>query len=182
MKTFLLFTSLFFVGSLKSQERLTASLDTFRFIQNRLYAHYSVKPFTGLLTEYYPNKGKKFEVPYIDGIPTGIYKEWFGNGILKLEGNYNERGREEGLYKQYYEDGSVDIVGYYKDGVADSVWCGYYRNGKLAKYSFYKNGMKEGEWKYWTPKGELYGIELYEKDVMIQDKQLIDYFPVEAPR
>ncbi len=43
------------------------------------------------------------------------YKEYYENGIIELEGNYR-KGKKEGLFKQYYESGGIKAMQKYKDG------------------------------------------------------------------
>lgn len=158
---------------------LDVSLDTFRFVQGKLYQYYDENPFTGLLTRNFDNGKKQFEISYINGIPVGKYIEWYKDGSVKIIGNYNEKGIEDGEFKKFYENGQIEYIGFIDYGEYDSIWISYYKNGVIAKEAYYNKGKRDSIWKFWTDEGELYYIEKYKNDTLIHKEQLIDYFPVE---
>ncbi|MBI5150055.1 MAG: hypothetical protein HZA28_04705 [Candidatus Omnitrophica bacterium] len=101
----------------------------------------------------------------------GIYKEYYANGTLKAETPYRF-GREHGLEKQYYEDGSLSIVTEYKDGKA-KISKQYYPSGELMAEDYYDNeGYGHGITKIYFKDGRL-------KDKVIMEhgkwKQIIEY-------
>jgi antitoxin component YwqK of YwqJK toxin-antitoxin module len=161
------------------KKSINATLDSMRFVDKKIYESYSTTPFTGNFVRYYSNGKLQFEIPYVDGIPVGQYKEWYIDGTLKLVGNYNNEGLENGEFRKWYENGIICFEGFYKNGECDSTWNFYSRIGVLMKKSFFRNGMKESTWQYWTDKGELNTIEEYRNDSLINEKKIIDYIPVE---
>jgi antitoxin component YwqK of YwqJK toxin-antitoxin module len=46
---------------------------------------YEGKPFTGIAFGEYPNSKLKRELPYKDGFPEGLCREWHSNGQLERE-------------------------------------------------------------------------------------------------
>ncbi len=46
------------------------------------------KPFTGQITEKYPNSHVHFTVQYNNGRLDGPFTEWYENGLKKAEGRY----------------------------------------------------------------------------------------------
>lgn len=164
-------------------ESINPTLDTMRAVQKRLYATYSIKPFTGESIRYFPYSGKKeLEVPYINGIPVGKYQEWYDNGNIKLVGYYNENGNEEGLFQKWYKNGVLHIVGYYKNGVRDSTWTFNRSDRSIEKRGYYNNGLKNGVWEYFTLTGELYLSFEYRNGIEIQYKRIKpDYIIEDVP-
>ena len=83
----------------------------------------------------------------------GIYKEYYENGILEFEFNYNN-GKGDGKFISYHKNGSLFREKFYnKDGVAETI-KEFYSNGKLRleinianhHHIFYtKNGLKKFE-------------------------------------
>jgi antitoxin component YwqK of YwqJK toxin-antitoxin module len=57
----------------------------------------------------------KKEINYIFGEKHGEYKEWFGNGQIKILCNYKD-DKLNGEYNEYYEDGTLKEKLFYKDG------------------------------------------------------------------
>ena len=180
MKWFLYLICLLFASIAYAQEvNLEVSLDTFRFVQDRLYQHYDKESYTGFLVRNFENGVKQFEIPYVNGIPVGKYMEWYENGNLKVVGTYNEDGIETGEFKKWDKDGRLEIIGYFKNGAYDSTWVFYYPNGVLSKEAYYTNGKRDNTWRFWTEDEELYYIEKYKNDTLIQKEKLFDYFPIE---
>ena len=50
----------------------------------------------------------------------------------------------------HYENGSVQQVGYFKEGKLDGKWTSYDEKGNVSAIAEYANGEKTGNWKYFT--------------------------------
>lgn len=104
----------------------------------------------GTVYEYYDSDHKrlykKYEINKETGKMDGTYKEYDENGNLEIESSYKD-GRENGIYKWYYSDGALMIEGSYKDGRKDGIYKWYYGDGTLMKESSYKDGRKDGIYK-----------------------------------
>lgn len=50
----------------------------------------------------------------------------------------------------HYDNGSVQQVGYFKDGKLDGKWTSYDVNGNVKAVAEYKNGVKSGKWLYFS--------------------------------
>ena len=50
----------------------------------------------------------------------------------------------------HYDNGTVQQVGYFKDGKLEGKWMAYDINGKLTSVAEYSNGVKSGKWIYYT--------------------------------
>lgn len=64
-------------------------------------------------------------------------------------------GQKNGLYKEWYDDGTLVADGQYKDGKEVGEW-----NIQGSK-GIYQDGKKEGEWKHTNKKGQLSAIYHY---------------------
>lgn len=54
----------------------------------------------------------------------------FKNNILVLEKNYKD-GKLDGIYKQYFDDGSLEIEGQYKEDKPAGIFYYYRQDGRL---------------------------------------------------
>lgn len=52
----------------------------------------------------------------------------------------------------YHDNGSVQQVGYFKDGKLDGKWTSYDVNGNVKAIAEYTNGVKSGKWMYMSNK------------------------------
>lgn len=120
---------------------------------------------------------------YIFNIKIGEWKWFFENGNLEKIGYYNDNGKEEGIWKEYYDNGKLKleenysngnydgyVTEYYNNGqlnskllyvpvihkssrIKDSTYTFYHKNGKLKEKGSYKFGLKNGLWTTWYDKG-----------------------------
>lgn len=87
---------------------------------------------------------------------TMLYK----NGFVAGEGIVKEDGNRHGPWKDYYPDGSLKAEGNYDNGKQTGLWKFYYPGGKIeqtGKYS--KSGKLEGTWKWYFDSGQLHREE-----------------------
>jgi antitoxin component YwqK of YwqJK toxin-antitoxin module len=75
----------------------------------------------------------------------GIYREYFPNGKLFVEGEYR-RGRQNGTWTYYFDNGQVNRKSTYVDGQPDGAWDVFRADGTLAAKRSFKNGVRDGEW------------------------------------
>jgi antitoxin component YwqK of YwqJK toxin-antitoxin module len=117
-------------------------------------------------TDYWPNGKPKIVATYKDGVPEGIRREYdkngkveksyiFKNGKVIAEGIFTDAGKREGLWKEYYDDGSLKSEGNYKNNNKTGKWKYYYPNGQLQETGEYVNGKPEGKWLWYYPSGKL---------------------------
>lgn len=79
-----------------------------------------------------------------DGNRDGAWKDFYPDGSLKSQGNYNN-GKQTGEWKFYYPDGKVEQTGKFnKSGKLDGVWKWYFDTGQLQVEENYKAGVKDG--------------------------------------
>ncbi len=79
-----------------------------------------------------------------DGNRDGPWKDFYPDGTLKAEGNY-DNGKQTGVWKYYHSDGKTEQTGKFnKQGKLDGTWKWYFDNGQLLREENYRNGLKDG--------------------------------------
>jgi antitoxin component YwqK of YwqJK toxin-antitoxin module len=117
-------------------------------------------------TDYWPNGKPKIVATYKNGVPEGVRREYnengeveksyiFKNGKIIAEGILTDGGKREGLWKEYYLDGSLKSEGNYKNDKKTGKWKYYYPNGQLEETGEYENGKPVGKWLWYYPSGKL---------------------------
>ena len=103
----------------------------------------------------------------------GLYYEKFtdvpftGEITGKIQGNI-VKGKKEGEYLTYYENGQLKYKSNYKEGVLEGEWLYYHENGQLRFKRNWKDGKKEGEWLYYHETGQLETTEIYKDGELIK--------------
>jgi hypothetical protein len=98
----------------------------------------------------------------------GEYLNYYDNGQLENEGNY-KNGEREGEYLNYYDNGQLENEGNYKNGKEEGEYVRYYKNGQLSLKGTYKNGKEEGEWVFYDTKGNISFTQTYKNGKKISD-------------
>lgn len=152
----------------------------------------------GLWTALHPNGKMKSKTLYRFGMPSGSFVEFYANGNKSREGAFGgstaevKRGREEGEWKEWHENGQLMRVVSYEDGRMDGPCTEWYANGqKRFETSYmhkarkddmmdgmtrewhengqpmsegvYMGGLRDGLWKEWYPSGSLHTQAIFDK-------------------
>lgn len=104
----------------------------------------------GTWNYYYEGGGVKAQTVFDNG--SGIYKEYYVSGSLKMEG-MNKAGKSDSLWVYYFDTGEKMAEGYYKQGLKTGTWKYYYKNGKVSAEGGYELGQTLGNWIYYYPNG-----------------------------
>lgn len=80
-----------------------------------LYYSYRDVPFTGVMTEYYPDGTLAAEVEYKDGKPEGWGRSWYDDGTPKSE-NFVRGRRVQGIARAWHPNGVVSEERRFRDG------------------------------------------------------------------
>jgi len=88
------------------------------------------------------------------GKEEGFWKYFHQNGKIECEGNYIE-GKREGLWKSFSENGQLYIEENYIEGKLEGLWKSFYENGQLNEEGNYIEGKLEGLWKSFYENGQL---------------------------
>ena len=103
----------------------------------------------------------------IKGRPDGEFVEYFENGQLKRKGNFKD-DKQEGEYLSYYENGQLKIKCNLKDGKEEGEYLEYYESGELLYKRYYKQGKKDGLSITYYSNGKLNEQKVYKDGELIE--------------
>ncbi len=104
----------------------------------------------GYWEEYYfePEGQLKSKGKYKDGNKIDEWEYFFTNNQLKQKGKYLKDEKPTGLWKWYYDDGSLLREENFRKGLEDGFLHEYTKEGKVITEGEFIDGLKEGEWFY----------------------------------
>ena len=95
-----------------------------------------------------------------------------GDTTGRIKGSFR-RGKRDGEWEKYYENGQLSFKGLYKDGKKVGLWVEYGSNGKLESKGTYLNGKRDGNWVFFSSTGRKIvgptGSGVYRNDLKISD-------------
>lgn len=138
------------------------------------------------ITTYHSNGGVRQYLEILNNRAFGAYKEWFPNGVLKVEAQIVEGSADINLAaeKSWLFDGKTTAYGecgekiasiYYARGSLEGTSIYYHANGTIWKEVPYCNNLISGEMKVYLESGELFQIIHYENG--IKSGQSFRYWP-----
>jgi antitoxin component YwqK of YwqJK toxin-antitoxin module len=120
----------------------------------RWYRQGGVQPFTGILSDYYPDGSRKSRSLVSNGFLEGLSEGWYSNGVKQVTEFYHA-GVSHGTRTKWYDSGQklseVAIV----DGKLEGIFSRYYEDGQLAESITLKNGLPDGPSSSYYPSGFL---------------------------
>ncbi len=81
---------------------------------------------------FYENKEKRIEGEYKNNLRNGIWKAWYEDGTIWSKGEYKD-GKRNGEAISYHPNGIKYIEGMYRDDIRVGAWCFYDTTGILTK-------------------------------------------------
>jgi antitoxin component YwqK of YwqJK toxin-antitoxin module len=84
----------------------------------------------------------------------GPWVTYHNNGRLWVRATYKD-GKIDGLWTRFDMNGQGREKQSYKDGKKDGLWVGYWENGQLFVNGNYKNNTKDGSWIGYWKNGDL---------------------------
>ena len=108
---------------------------------------------------YFPNK----EVG-ITATSICVWKDSYGQYLSK--GNL-KKGKKDGKWTSWHENGQKSDEMFYKDGNIDGTWIGWWGEGQKAWEWNYKNGKADGKFTFWDESGLILWKRVYKNDVCI---------------
>jgi TonB family protein len=123
------------------------------------------------LTHYMTYTGRDMQLAH------GPYKEWFDNGRLWKEGQY-ENGLRSGTWTIYpfHSKGGYER-GAYEMGTKEGLWVAIDSLGNTVQENNYEKGKLHGITKLYNKKGELYLQQTYEQGALVEE----NVFPTSIP-
>ncbi|NJO86830.1 MAG: toxin-antitoxin system YwqK family antitoxin [Lewinella sp.] len=124
------------------------------------------KPFTGFITESYPNGKSKTWITMKDGLANGQWQEWLENGQLRYNA-YWLNGKGHGLWQYFHENGRLKYEESYIMDLPNGISRAYYDNGQLKDDFFWLQGQKQGVWTSYSETGVVLKTEIYDDNKLV---------------
>ncbi len=100
----------------------------------------------GSFWQFFENEKVAIKGGYSLGVPKGLWRYYYENGSLRLEGNLENQ--QVGDWKYYYENGQLQKMGRLNGQREEGAWTYFYENGTLSKRGDYLQGKEQGKWTY----------------------------------
>lgn len=94
----------------------------------------------------------------------GKWTYWYENGEIQLICFYSD-GLPDSLWQWFDESGNLLRIGNYKKGIEHGVWINYYKNGIVSDSGSYYESRMNGEWKYRFENGKIYQIGYFKRNL-----------------
>lgn len=108
-----------------------------------IYALSDSIPYSGLIKDTI--NGKIIEYEAVNGKKNGVFKTYYKNGILEMMGTI-ENNLNQGKWTYYYQSGQIESEGYFKDDLPTGLWKWYHENGNLREEGTFEKGNRHGKW------------------------------------
>ena len=106
-------------------------------------------------------------------VEDGVLKEYYDNGNIKLEYNYNN-GKKHGVQKKWFENKQIAINYNYKNGKLDGIQKKWYKNGNIKSQINYYNDILDGISKHWYSNGQVNFVKIYKNGNLIETVKSYD--------
>jgi len=83
----------------------------------------------------------------------GIYREFYPNGQVFVEGKFR-RGRQEGEWTYYFDNGKINRKATFKNGQPDGPREIFRADGTLVSKRGFREGRRDGEWTTYDKAGK----------------------------
>lgn len=100
-------------------------------------------------------------------------RDWhFKRGIEELEDlrklyDRGEKRKRDGIERQHYPDGKLEVETTYYDGLKNGIRTVYHHNGKIWGKQMFVNDSLQGKSEWFYPSGQLYDQKFYRKGILI---------------
>ena len=136
--------------------------------------HYLSDIKEGFTAYYHPDGWKKLEIPFVKGLEQGIGKEYNENGEIITITEY-----KKGFIVERLKINRKD-----KYSRKQGSWMNFWENGNIQLEGTYKNDRKNGYFKEYSEKGDLINITKYLDDIIqpeaVEIQKLVverEYYP-----
>lgn len=123
----------------------------------RQVARYSDDSFVadGFHREFYPNGEKFVEGQFVKGKQEGDWTYYHDNGKVQRTVHFTA-GKPDGSWDVFNAEGAVVAKRGFKAGKRDGTWTAYDESGKQPlQEEVYDEGKANGTWKVWFPSGQI---------------------------
>lgn len=135
----------------------------------RLHQEDDKKPFTGILTENYPDGSPKSRSHVRDGLLHGISEGWFPDGTREIE-EFFVKGVSHGSRTRWHPNGKLASKALVADGEISGKFQRWHTNGALAEEIAMLAGKPNGMSKSFRPDGTPIAEVLMKDDKIVSQK------------
>lgn len=96
-----------------------------------------------------------------------VNRTYWKNGKIKSEWIENDKGKINGEYREWYENGNLKVIKNYKDGKLNGVITLYYPNGNLKVVGNFKENKKDGLFIFYNTDKSISMKRYYELDNLV---------------
>ena len=111
----------------------------------------SMRNRIGVWSEYHNTGEFRGKGLYANDKRIGDWIFYYATGPIEQKGRYDKKGRAQGDWKWFYENGSVLREEVYIDNLRNGLMTEYTEDGKIITKGEYVDDMQEGIWIYETP-------------------------------
>ncbi|MCP3918586.1 MAG: hypothetical protein GY711_23815 [bacterium] len=108
----------------------------------------------GFWIEWWENGAVKSEGEYEEDEPSGDWVHRHRSGNVHLRGQYEE-GARIGIWRGWHDTGDPKIEAIYDGGEPSGVWTLWYSNGQVMQTGRYVRGCREGAWEFFDFDGRV---------------------------
>jgi hypothetical protein len=106
------------------------------------------------------SKRGPLDIPRMESLDPGtVLKEYHPNGEIAFLGtrklDEHSVWVRDGAWQSWHDNGQVDELGAYRDGVEDGPWQWWWPNGQRKAEGRFHHGLREGKWTFWHDNGQV---------------------------
>ncbi len=105
----------------------------------------------GIWNEYHNTGEFKGKGLYANDKRIGDWIFYYATGPIEQKGRYDKKGRAQGDWKWFYENGAILREEIYIDNLRNGLMTEYTEDGKVITKGEYEDDMQQGIWTYETP-------------------------------
>ena len=125
------------------------------------------KLFSGSVEFQYDNGKLRAKGSFKKGKEEGYWEDYNEDGTPFSKGNY-VKGNPHGNFKFYHENGIIEEEGNFIFGIKEGNWNTYWDNGNLKRQGIWENGKAIGLFKFFNINGKIIKFEVWKNGKMVK--------------
>jgi antitoxin component YwqK of YwqJK toxin-antitoxin module len=99
------------------------------------------------------------------------YIEYHPNGNVRIKGQRNSKGQQEGIWEFFYSNGKIHWRTLYKEGKADGIQEVFYESGNIVQRIPYKKGEMNGIQEVFDEQGNIIRTRHWKDGELIEETE-----------
>lgn len=125
--------------------------------------------YSGVIAEHYANGSPKLWKTLVAGKAEGLWLEWYPDGTSRYKA-YWKNGLGHGKWEYFYPNGQLRSESFYIEDVAQGIHKSYFDNGRLQNETIYLDGKKIGLELNYDATGTLINRSYYDDGRLVIDQ------------